>query len=78
MKIRFNKDGSYDRYKATFYEDEILTIAHCLNFVLGLVEQQQQMGAEPFADKGELDMIIDVANKCNQLVAQLPKEDKNE
>ena len=74
MKIRFNKDGSYDRYKATFYEDEILAIAHCLNFVLGLVEQQQKMGAEPFADKSELDMIIDVANKCNQLVAQLPKE----
>lgn len=77
MKIRFNKDGSYDRYKATFYEDEILTIAHCLNFVLGLVEESQKAG-KTFLEVGELDQIIDVANKCNQLVAQLPKDKENE
>ena len=76
MKIRFNKDGSTDAYKATFYEDEVLAIAHCLNFVLGMVEEQQKAGKKPFVDSGELDTIIDVANKCNQLVSQLPKEDK--
>lgn len=74
MKIRFNKDGSYDRYKATFYEDEVLAIAHCLNFTLGMAEEGQKKGHKPFVSQGELDTIIDVANKCNNLIAQLPKE----
>ena len=74
MKIRFNKDGSCDRYKATFYEDEVLAIAHCLNFTLGMVEEGQKKGHKPFIAQGELDTIVDVANKCNELIAQLPKE----
>ena len=74
MKIRFNKDGSMDRYKATFYEDEVLAIAHCLNFVLGLVEERQKKKEKPFVDSGELDLIVETANKCNRLIAQLPKE----
>ena len=74
MKIKLNEDGSIDVRKATFYEDEVLAIAHCLNFVIGLVEEQQKSGIKPFVDLGELDAIVDVANKCNQLVSRLPKE----
>ena len=74
MKIRINQDGSMDRYKATFYEDEVLAIAHCLNFTLGMVEEGQKKGNKPFISQGELGTIVDVANKCNQLVSQLPKE----
>lgn len=74
MKLRFNEDGSYDRYKATFYEDEVLAIAHCLNFTLGMVEEAQKKGYKPLITQGELDTIVDVANKCNDLIAQLPKE----
>ena len=76
MRLRFNKDGSCDRYKATFYEDEVITISHCLNFVLGMVEEGQKKGAKPFVDASELDQIIDIANKCNGLVSQLPKGGK--
>lgn len=75
MKIRMNKDGSIDRYKATFYEDEVLTIAHCLNFVMGLAEEAQRKGSEPFLTESELDRVIDVTNKCNSLIAELPKEE---
>ena len=74
MKIRLNEDGSFDRYKATFYEDEVLIIAHCLNFVLGIVEEEQKKGEESFINNGDLDAIIDVANKCNQLISQLPRK----
>lgn len=77
MRIRFNKDGSTDIYKAKFYEDEVLTIAHCLNFVLELVEEDQKKGKKPFLRQDELEQVIDVANKCNRLVSQLPKA-KNE
>lgn len=76
MKIRFNKDGSIDRYKASFFEDEVVAIAHCLNFVLGLVEEQQKNGTQPFVNGGELDMIRDVADKCNRLISQLPNGGK--
>ena len=74
MKIRLNKDGSIDRYKATFYEDEVLTIAQCLDFVLGLVEEDKKKGNKPFVEDYELDRIEDVANKCNRLISKLPKE----
>ncbi len=74
MKIRLNEDGSIDRYKAIFYEDEVLTIAQCLNFVLGLVEEDKKKGNKPFVKDYELDRIEDVANKCNRLVSKLPKE----
>lgn len=30
-------------------------------------------GHKPFIAQGELDTIVDVANKCNELIAQLPK-----
>ena len=76
MKIRLNEDGSIDRYKATFYEDEVVTIAHCLNFVLGLVEEDKKKGNKTFVKDYELDRIEDVANKCNRLVSKLPKEGK--
>lgn len=76
MKIRLNEDGSADVFKATFYEDEVLAIAYCLNFVLGMVKEQQKMGRKPFIDSGVLDVITDVANKSNQLVSQLPKESR--
>lgn len=74
MKIRLNEDGSIDRYKATFYEDEVITIAHCLNFILGLVEEDRKRGRRTFVKNYELDRIEDVANKCNRLVSKLPKE----
>lgn len=76
MKIRVNKDGSFDRYKATFYEDEVLTILHCLNFVLGMVKANKEKGNDTFLENGELDAIIDVANKCSRLVSQLPKKEE--
>lgn len=76
MKIRINKDGSIDRYKATFYEDEVLTIAQCLNFVFGLAEEDKKKGNKPFLDESEVDRIKDVADKCNRLVSQLPKEEE--
>ena len=76
MKIRLNEDGSIDRYKAIFYEDEVLTIAQCLNFVLGLVEEDKKKGRKPFVKDYELDRIEDVANKCNRLVAKLPKDEE--
>lgn len=76
MKIRINKDGSIDRYKATFYEDEVITIAQCLNFVLGLVEEDKKKGRRTFVKDYELDRIEDVANKCNRLISKLPKEEK--
>lgn len=75
MQVRFNKDGSIDRLKATFYEDEVVTISHCLNFTLGMVEECKKKRTKPFVEGGELDRIIDVANKCNQLISQLPKEE---
>ena len=76
MKIRLNEDGSIDRYKAIFYEDEVLTIAQCLNFVLGLVEEDKKKGNKTFVKDYELDRIEDVANKCSRLVSKLPKEGK--
>ena len=76
MKIRVNKDGSFDRYKATFYEDEVLTIAHCLNFVIGMVKENQEKGNGTFLKSGELEAIVDLANKCNDLVSQLPNEEE--
>lgn len=76
MKIRLNEDGSIDRYKATFYEDEVLTITQCLNFVLELVEEDKRNGKKPFVEDYELDRIEDVANKCNRLVSKLPKEEE--
>lgn len=76
MKIRLNEDGSIDRYKATFYEDEVITIAQCLNFVLGLIEEGKKKGNKPFVKDYELDRIEDVANKCNRLVSKLPKEEE--
>ena len=75
MKIRLNDDGSIDRYKATFYEDEVVTIAQCLNFVLGLVEEDKKKGRRTFVKDYELDRIEDVANKCNRLISKLPKEE---
>lgn len=74
MKIRLNKDGSIDRYKAIFYEDEVLTIAQCLDFVLGLVEEDKKKGRRTFVKDYELDRIEDVANKCKRLISKLPKE----
>lgn len=76
MKIRLNKDGSIDRYKATFYEDEVLIIAQCLNFVLGLAEEGRKKGGKPFLTEPELDRVSDVADKCNRLVSELPKEEE--
>lgn len=73
MKIRLNKDGSIDRYKATFYEDEVLIIAQCLNFVLGLAEEGRKKGVKPFLTEPELARVSDVADKCNSLVSKLPK-----
>lgn len=73
MKIRINKDGSIDRYKATFYEDEVLTIAHCLNFVMDLAEEERKAGKKPFLTESEQDRVADIANKCNGLIAELPK-----
>ena len=76
MKIRLNKDGSIDQYKATFYEDEVQTIAQCLNFVLGLVEEDKKKGRRTFIKNYELDRIEDVANKCHRLMSKLPKEEE--
>lgn len=73
MKIRINKDGSIDRYRATFYEDEVMIIAQCLNFVLGLAEERRKKG-ELFLSEAELDQVTDVASKCRSLISELPKE----
>lgn len=75
MKIRINKDGSIDRYKATFYEDEVMIIAQCLNFVLGLAEERRKKG-ELFLSEAELDQVTDVASKCRSLISELPKEEE--
>lgn len=73
MKKRFNKDSSYE-YKMAFYGNGVLAIAHCLNMILGMVEENQKKGYKPFISQDELITIVDMGKKCKKLVSQLPEE----
>lgn len=74
MKIRFNKDNSHNKYETAFYGSGVLAIGHCLEMILGMVEENHKKGYKPFISQDELSTVVDMAEKCEKLISQLPEE----